>query len=255
MIVLAIKKKKLVNIIFCIVVLIVGISIGILAVITSVKISAETSLLPIYSVNRNDKKIALTFDAAWGNSDTQFLIDTLGKLNVKATFFVTGEWVDKYPDDVKAFFDAGHEIANHSDSHPHPNELSINELIEDTKSCSNKIKKVTGTLPKLYRAPYGEYNDTVVSTINGMDMYFIQWSCDSIDWQDPTPEEMKERILNKVQNGSILLFHNDKENTANAISDIISSLQESGYEFVTVSELIYTDDYEIDSSGTQYKNN
>ena len=124
--------------------------------------SAGERQLPIYCVQTEKKEIALTFDAAWGNSDTDELLALLEENGAKATFFCTGEWVDNYPDDVKRLFDAGHEIQNHSDKHPHPNELSFEALITDTQACDEKIHAITGVYPTLYRSPYGEYNDKVI---------------------------------------------------------------------------------------------
>lgn len=157
-----------------------GIFVGVFAVLTCIDIAAAENTLPIYRVRTDSNKIALTFDVAWGNEDTQQIIDILDEFDVKATFFITGEWADKFPEDVKAYFDSGHEIANHSDTHPYPTQISINDLINDTRSCANKLKAITGTEPKLYRAPYGDYNDTVVSTINGMGYDIIQWDCDTL---------------------------------------------------------------------------
>lgn len=255
MYVFSFTKKKIKRLLYAVLLLLAGAVIGIYAVISCVDVGAAEEKLPIYSVDcGEEKKIALTFDAAWGNSDTQHLLDTLEARGVKATFFVTGEWADKYPEDVKRLFDSGHEIANHSDAHPHPNELGISELISDTRACRNKIEKITGKTPELYRAPYGEYNDTVVETVNGMGYSFVQWSVDSLDWKDPTPDEIVKRVVRKAHNGAILLFHNDKENTDAAIDRVIEELQNQGYSFVTAGELIYREGFSIDANGVQHKN-
>lgn len=157
------------------------VAVGALAIFTSVGTQAAQRMLPIYSVERSDNKIALTFDVAWENSNTQQLIDVLDKYDVEATFFITGDWCDRYPEDVKKFFDAGHEIQNHSDQHPHVEEINVNELISDTKECSRKIEMITGVEPKLYRAPYGEYDDSLITTIEGMGMKPIQWDVEPLD--------------------------------------------------------------------------
>ncbi len=226
-------------------------AVGITAAVTSVGTRAEQRRLPIYSVERGDKKIALTFDVAWENSNTQELIDILSDNNAKATFFITGDWCDRYPDDVKAFSEAGHEIENHSDQHPHVEGININDLINDTKECSRKIKMITGEEPTLYRAPYGEFDDSLITTLDGMGMKVIQWDVDSIDWKKPSADQIKKRVLKNVKSGSILLFHNDLENTTEALPDILKSLKSQGFEFVTVKELIYPDNYTIDANGRQ----
>lgn len=154
---------------------------GIGAVLTSVGTQATERILPIYSVERGDNKVALTFDVAWENSNTQELIDILDEYDARATFFVTGDWCDRYPEDVKLFADAGHEIQNHSDQHPHVKGMNVNDLISDTKAASQKIRGITGKEPTLYRAPYGEYDDTVMTTVEGMGMKVIQWDVEALD--------------------------------------------------------------------------
>ena len=116
-------------------------------------VSASTTerQLPIYCVQRDYKTCALSFDAAWGNEDTQTLIDIFDKYNVKVTFFVVGEWVDKYPESVKALADAGHEVMGHSNDHAHFNTLSADQIVEDINTCNDKIEKITGKRPTLFR--------------------------------------------------------------------------------------------------------
>ena len=130
-----------------------------------VGVAASDRQLPIYCVQRDDKTVALSFDAAWGNEDTQELIDILNKYNINATFFVVGQWVDKYPESVKALHDAGNEVMSHSDDHAHFAQLSADEIKSNIAASNEKIKKITGTEPTLFRCPYGEYNDTVISTV------------------------------------------------------------------------------------------
>lgn len=141
--------------------------------------SAVKRDLPIYCVEKTGKVVALSFDAAWGNEDTQELIDILGKYDIKATFFVVGEWVDKYPESVKALHEAGHEIMNHSDDHAHYNSLSTEQIIADVNACNDKIEAVTGVRPTLIRCPYGEYDDHVIAAIRSMGMEPIQWDVEA----------------------------------------------------------------------------
>ncbi len=169
-----------------------AVAVGIGAVLTSVGTQATERLLPIYCVERGDKKISLTFDVAWENSNTQELIDTLDEYDARATFFVTGDWCDRYPEDVKMFADAGHEIQNHSDQHPHVKGANVNELISDTKAASLKIKDITGKEPTLYRAPYGEYDNSLITTVQGMGMNVIQWDVEALDTDGkPLPEPVR----------------------------------------------------------------
>ncbi len=216
---------------------------------------AATRELPIYCVQRDNKQVALTFDAAWGNEDTQLLIDILGRYKVKATFFVVADWVKKYPESVKALHDAGHEVMNHSSTHAHFSRLTADEIISDVNNCNDKIEAVTGVRPILFRPPFGEYDDHVIKTLNGMGMYTIQWDVDSLDWKGISASEITNRVTGKVRAGSIILFHNAAIHTPEALPGIIEWLLKNGYSPVKVSELIYRDNYTIDHTGKQIPTN
>ena len=217
--------------------------------------SASSRQLPIYCVQRDQKMLSISFDAAWGNEDTQQLIDILGRYDVKATFFVVGEWVDKYPESVKALADAGHEVMNHSNTHAHFSQLSTDEIIADVTACNDKIEAVTGVRPTLIRPPYGEYDDHVITAIRSMGMEPIQWDVDSLDWKELSAAEITERVTTKVQPGSIVLFHNAAIHTPEALPGILEALLQEGYTFVPIAELIlpgaYNADYTIDHTGRQ----
>lgn len=191
----------------------------------------------------------------WGNEDTQQLIDILGKYNVKATFFVVGDWVDKYPESVKALHDAGHEVMNHSNSHAHMSQLSSEAIVADVEACNDKIEAVTGVRPTLIRPPYGEYDNNVITSIRSIGMEPIQWDVDSLDWKDLPAGEITERVVSRVQPGSIVLFHNAALHTPEALPAILETLLQEGYTFVPISELIlpgeYNVDYTIDHTGRQ----
>ncbi len=215
--------------------------------------SGEIRRLPVYSVETEEKVVALTFDAAWGNSDTDALMEVLGKNEVKATFFVTGDWCDRCGEDVKKLSAAGHAIENHSDAHPHPVQITQKQLIDDTNACTEKIVTLTGVSPKLYRAPYGEYNTSVIEAVEDeLGLLAVQWDADSMDWKRIGAEASAQNALSKVQNGSILLFHNDLETTAQAVDTVICRLKASGYRFVLVRDMVYTKDYTIDVAGRQH---
>ena len=207
--------------------------------------------LPIYCVQKDYKVVSISFDAAWGNEDTQQLIDILAKYDVKATFFVVGEWVDKYPESVKALHDAGHEIMNHSNDHAHFNSLSTDEIIADLNACNDKIEAVTGVRPTLFRCPYGEYDDHVILATRSIGMEPIQWDVDSLDWKNLDASDITKRVTSKVQPGSIVLFHNAAKNTPEALPSIIEYLLQEGYTFVPISEIILKGEYTIDHTGRQ----
>ena len=158
--------------------------------------------LPIYCVERDKPQISISFDAAWGNLDTSKLLETLKKHNVKATFFMTGGWIEKYPDDVKAIAAAGHDLGNHSENHKHMSELSLEQCKEEIMTPHEKVKKVT---------------------------------------------EHKH-----LGNGSIILCHNGGKHTAEALDELLATLKQKGFELVPISQLIYRDNFEMDTEGRQH---
>ena len=208
--------------------------------------------LPIYCVQRNDKVVSLTFDAAWGDDHTQNLLNILNRYQVKATFFLVSTWVDAYPNWVKALADSGMEVNNHSSTHPHLTQFSYAGVQAEVNGCSDKIQAITGVRPTLFRCPYGEYNDTVIRAIRDLGVTPIQWDVDSLDWSGNSADEIKSRVLSKVKPGSIILFHNDGAHTTEALPEIIETLFARGYSIVPVSKNIYSGSYRIDeSTGTQ----
>lgn len=220
---------------------------------TAVQTAQTDRILPIYSVERDNKTVALSFDAAWGNEDTQQLIDILTDHGVKATFFLVGQWVDRYPESVKALADAGMDVMNHSDDHAHFSQLSEQDIISNVNACNDKIEAITGTRPTLFRCPYGEYDNHVVSAVNSMGMHVIQWNVDSLDWKELSAQEITARVTKQVVPGSIILFHNAALHTPEALPGIIEYLQQEGYEILPVSQLILSGDTVIDHTGRQSK--
>ena len=220
----------------------------------AVTAAAARRELPIYCVQSADKRASLTFDAAWGNEDTQQLIDILGKYNIKATFFVVGDWARKYPESVKALHDAGHEVMSHSDKHEHMPQLTPMQIAGNLKACNTDIEAVTHEPVTLFRFPYGEYDDTSVKAVRGMGLSPIQWDVDSLDWKDLDAAAITKRVTERVKPGSIVLFHNAAKHTPEALPGIIEKLQSEGYTLVKVSDLIVRDNYTIDHTGKQIKN-
>ena len=219
-----------------------------------VGVSASKRALPVYCVQRDDKTVAISFDAAWGNEDTQMLIDILDQYGVNATFFVVGDWVDKYQESVRALADAGNEVMNHSTSHAHFSKLSHNEIIRDINLCNDKIEQITGVRPTLFRCPYGEYDDHVIQAVSSIGMTAVQWDVDSLDWKGISADEIQRRVLDRVQPGSIVLFHNAAENTPEALPGILESLIANGYRIVPISQILLQGDCFIDNTGRQCRN-
>ncbi len=212
----------------------------------------QERLVPIYYVETKEKKIAISFDASWGAERTEGILETLRDNDLKTTFFLTGFWVEKYPDMVKKIAEEGHEIGNHTYSHPHLNSLGEKEIEQEVQKVHDLIKELTDKDPDLFRPPFGEYSNKVVKVLDQMEYKTIQWSVDSLDWKDLGKEEIVSRVLNGLHEGAIVLFHNNGKFTADALPDIIRGAEEKGYRIVPISELIYKDNYYIDSnSGAQ----
>lgn len=210
--------------------------------------------LPIYSVERDDKLISISFDCAWGNEFTQKLLDEMQKYGVKATFFAVSFWVEKYPEEVKKIMQAGHELGTHSKTHSHMSKQTKKEINEELIYSSNAIKEITGEKVKLFRAPFGEYNNTLLECAETLGLYTIQWDVDSLDWKDLSAQEISMRVISKVKSGSIILCHNNGLHTAESLPLIFATLQSKGYRFVKISDLIYKDNYTMTHEGRQVKN-
>ena len=215
--------------------------------------SASAKKLPIYCVDTDEKKVALSFDAAWGNEDTAELLSILAKHNVKVTFFMTGGWIEKYPDDVKAIAAAGHDLGNHSENHKQMSQLSKENCITELQKPHQKVKDLTGIEMTLFRPPYGDYNNTVIEASNQTGYHCVQWDVDSLDWKDLSASEIINKVCNhkSLGNGSIILCHNGAKHTAEALDELLTNLKQQGYELVPISELIFRENFHMDVTGQQ----
>ena len=210
--------------------------------------------LPIYSVGTNEKKVAISFDCAWGTDYTDKLLAIMKTENVRCTFFTVQFWAEKHPEYLKKISDLGHEIGTHSATHPYMSKLSKSQIERELTTSITAIESVTGKRVNLFRPPYGDYNNLLIETATEMGLYSIQWSVDSLDWKDLSATQIEERVLKRVKEGSIVLFHNQGLHTAEALPNIIRCLKEKGYAFVPIGELIYKSDYYMSAEGTQIKN-
>lgn len=211
----------------------------------------STRLVPIYRVEREDKCISITFDCAWGTDYTDEILKALAVSEVKCTFFMVEFWTEKYPEYVAKIHEAGHETGTHSATHSYMSKQGAEEIKAELKSSSEAIASITGTAPELFRAPYGDYDDELIKTASEAGYYTIQWDVDSLDWKDLSASDIAMRVINGVQSGSIILMHNNGLHTAEAVPIILQTLKNRGYTFVPVGELIYRENYLIDSTGTQ----
>lgn len=215
----------------------------------------STRKLPIYCVDKGEEKVvAISFDACWGNEKTAGILETLIKHDVKANYFVVGSWAEQYSEDLKKLADSGRvEIGTHSNTHPHMPKLSAKQMELELTTSNAIIENITGKKVELFRAPFGDYSDAMLKTAESLGLFTIQWDVDSLDWKDLSAGEITNRILNGVKPGSIVLMHNDGKNTLAALPAIIEGLKNKGYSFATIGELIMREDYTIDHTGRQIR--
>ncbi|MDR0840580.1 MAG: polysaccharide deacetylase family protein [Christensenellaceae bacterium] len=217
-------------------------------------LAGQRKEVPVYSVDHGEKKIALTIDAAWEDDKTPYILDTLDRYNVKATFFLCGFWVDKYPQHIKEIAAAGHEIGNHSATHPHMNQLSAAQIQKELNDLEAMMVKLTGNKTKLFRAPFGEYNDTVITTVRSMGYEVVQWDLDTVDWRpERSAQTILDAVIPKLHPGCIILSHNNGYKIKEYLEPLIQTAQEQGYTFVTVSDLLLEGDTIVDVNGVQKK--
>ncbi len=208
-------------------------------------------LVPIYSVEREEKVCAITFDCAWGTEYTDAILSALKNSSVRATFFMVEFWAEKYPGFVKKIDESGCEIGTHSSTHSYMSKLNAEGIKSELSTSSQAIKDVTGKEVELFRPPYGDYDDELIKTASELGYYTIQWDVDSLDWKDLSASDIAMRVINGVKNGSIILMHNNGLHTAEAVPVILETLKNRGYSFVPVGELILRENYVIDGTGRQ----
>lgn len=242
-------KRSLLIILICVLIGAAAFSIGLNSISETVATVSTQRVIPIYSVDTKDKVCAISFDAAWGNEQTDELLDTLDEYEVKTTFFLVGNWVKKYPESVKKIAKKGHDIGNHSSTHAHMPALSADKMQAEIADCNREVKKLTGKSPTLFRPPYGDYDNNVVNMVKSMDMYCVQWNIDSLDWKDPSVEQIVKNCTDKLTPGSIILLHNGAANTPAALAKIIEGIKDKGYKIVPISKLIPKGKYKTDVTG------
>ena len=247
--VLSIKKITALSLSFIVITCVICTYILCVTGASTVYFNGTTRKLPIYSVDRADNKISISFDCAYGDEYTLKILDVLDEYNVNCTFFVGEFWADKYQDKLLEISKRGHDIGTHSKTHPNMSKLSEAKIKEELISSSKKITEITGKEVELFRPPYGDYNDRVLLTATNLGLYSIQWDVDSLDWKDLSYNEITNRIVKKTKSGSIILCHNNGLHTLEALPYVLSNLKEKGYEFVPISKLIYKENYTINSFG------
>ena len=250
---LCIKKKHL-KYIFIIILTAVLLTLNINGNSAQVYFGIAPRKVPIYSVDTEEKTVAITFDSAWGADKTLQIIETLQEYNANATFFLVGFWVEKYPEMVTAIQEAGIEIGTHTNTHPDFVKLSEEQMEKELTTSCKLISDITNVTPTLFRAPYGSYDNSVINVATSLNLKTIQWDVDTLDWKGLSGVEICNRVLNNVKNGSIILCHNNSDHILDALPLILDRLTMKGYTVTSVGNLIYQDNYTVDNLGIQHLN-
>ncbi len=207
--------------------------------------------VPIYAVETHENKVAISFDAAWGADKTQDIMSVCETYNVKATFFLVGFWIEKYPEMVKEIYNRGFEIGIHSNTHPDMTKLSKSQIRDELSTNIKLIEDLTGFKPKLFRPPYGYYNNSLIEVCDDLDLKCIEWSVDSLDWKGLSANQIATRITEKSKNGSIILCHNNSDHIVDGLKLVLEYFKLKQTNVVSIGDLIYWSNYQIDNQGIQ----
>ncbi len=251
--VLFLKRKMLVSIaIVCVFLTVFSLNFSVVDV--SAIYFVNSKKLPIYSVETSENKVAISFDAAWGADKTREIMNICEEYGVKATFFLVGFWIEKFPDMTKEIYNRGFEIGLHSNTHPDMAKLSKAKMKDELTTNIKLIEDLTGARPKLFRPPFGSYNNALIEVCEEMELSCIQWDVDSLDWKGISANEISSRVTSKAKNGSIVLFHNNSDNILPALKMVLEYFKMKKTQVVPVGEQIYYKDFTIDNFGVQIKN-
>lgn len=237
--------------------LIIGVAVsgiaGYLAGHSTVSSNVNGRELPVCSIRTDEPKVALTFDVAWNASDIGELLDILEAEGVKATFFVTGEWAENNPEMLKRIAEDGHDLGNHSENHRNMTQMTCEEKKKEILDAHETVRQSTGVEMRLFRTPYGSYDDEVILTADELGYYTVEWNIDTLDWKDYGEKSILETVLEheELGNGAIIRAHAGTKYMALALGPLIRGLREKGLEPAPVSELIYWQDYHMDVAGRQ----
>jgi len=248
-------KMKSLKILLAVIITVVLLSLSVNGnSVASVYFGNNLRLIPIYNVKTDEKVVAISFDAAWGADKTEEIMKILKEYDADATFFLVGFWVENYPEIAKKIAENGFEIGTHSNTHPDMAKLSSEQIKLELSSSVETITKTTGKEVKLFRPPFGSYNDTLINTAKELNLTTIQWDVDSLDWKGISAVDITTRILNKVYNGSIILCHNNSDNILEALPMTLDRLIKRGYKIKCIGDIIYQDNFTINHAGTQILN-
>ena len=248
-------KKTLLLVVVASILIVIATSLNIVGLpVTATYLNIKTKLLPIYSVQTSENKLAISFDAAWGADKTREIMAICDSNNIKATFFLVGFWIEKHPEMVKEIYNNGFEIGIHSMTHPDMTTLSRSEIKQELSENMRLIEDLTNYTPKLFRPPYGYYNNTLIEVCDELGLSCIEWSVDSLDWKGLSASELSGRVIDGATNGSIVLFHNNSDNILEGLKMTLEHFKTQNINVVPIGELIYYDDFTINTQGIQIKN-
>lgn len=201
-------------------------------------IAIPANAVAIYRGNPSKRMVALTFDATYGDNQTTRLLQILRDNNIKATFFLSGIWPANFPGPAAAIAAEGHEIGNHSLTHPHMTQIPLTQVSNQVIRTEALIRNITGVSTYLFRPPFGEYNQAVLNTVAALGYVTIMWTVDSLDWMNPGVTQIINRVVNNTAPGAIILMHQAASQTPDALPVIISRLRQQGYSFGTVTQVL-----------------
>lgn len=230
--IIVLNKKKL--LLLLVLVLLI---IAFLVSLKRISINTMNYYDPIYSGAADDKEVAFACNVVWGNEYLPEILRILKENDIRITFFIGGYWAEKYPEELKTLYSAGHELGNHGQNHKKQSQLNIEQNKQEILKAEEAIKSVTGVKTLLFAPPYGDVNDTVANSAEALGYKVIMWSIDTIDWNTKDYKKILERVEKKQHNGAIILMH-PTEVTVKALPDMIKSLKAKGYEIVEVSEVL-----------------
>lgn len=226
------NKKKLLLILVLVLIL-----VSFLISLREISINTMNYYDPIYSGDADDKEVSFACNVVWGNEYLPEILRILKENNTEITFFIGGDWAEKYPEELKTIYNAGHELGNHGQNHKKQSKLNIEQNKQEILKAEEAIKNATGVKTLLFAPPYGDVNDTVSDSAEALGYKVIMWSIDTIDWNTKDYNKILERVEKKQHNGAIILMH-PTEVTVKALPEMIKSIKAKGYEIVEVSEVL-----------------
>ena len=192
---------------------------------------------PIYKGHPDKPMVSFIINVAWGNEYLPEMLATLKRHNVSVSFFLEGNWVKRNPDVAKMIVSAGHEVGNHSYSHPDMQKLTAAQTREQILKTNNIIEAATGEKPVWFAPPSGSYRDETIKIADELNMLTVMWTVDTVDWQKPSPDVLINRVMSKIDKGSMVLMH-PTESTAKSLDRLITLIEKKDLEIGTVSELM-----------------